>query len=115
MPIAQALAFVQTSIAKCEKIHPKFAPGTSQHTLLTNRIKALKIAQSLLTGDGSAAAYTPCELAAALPPIRSIRSKTANARRKHEPGSAWYARLTPGVEAMDVCEALIAEEINRRG
>ena len=34
-------------ISRTEKVQAKFPPGTSQHTLLRNRIKALGIAQEL--------------------------------------------------------------------
>ncbi|MCL2578907.1 MAG: hypothetical protein FWE32_02630 [Oscillospiraceae bacterium] len=33
---------------KCEKAGEKLAAGTSQHTLLINRIKALKVAAALI-------------------------------------------------------------------
>jgi len=42
---------VSSTISKCEKFQPKFAVGTSQHTLLKNRIKALYISKSLITGE----------------------------------------------------------------
>jgi len=35
----------------CEKIQPKFHEGTSQHTLLKNRIKALYISKALITDE----------------------------------------------------------------
>lgn len=40
---ADALRIVSSSISKCEKMQPKFIEGTSQHTLLKNRIKSLYI------------------------------------------------------------------------
>jgi hypothetical protein len=42
-----ALKIVTSVIARCERAQPKFAHGTSQHTLLKNRIQAMKIAQAL--------------------------------------------------------------------
>ncbi len=41
-------------ISKCEKVLPKLAAGTSQHTLLVRRIEALRIAESLIRDAGSA-------------------------------------------------------------
>ena len=38
-----ALKVLTSIIARCERTLPKFVPGTSQHTLLKNRIQALKI------------------------------------------------------------------------
>jgi hypothetical protein len=37
-----------STLNKCEKIIPKFALGTSQHTLLSRRINALKISLELI-------------------------------------------------------------------
>lgn len=67
--IEDALRIVTSSIAKCEKVQPKFAEGTPQLSLSRNRIKALKIAESLLKNDGSVQNYTKCELEKSLPPI----------------------------------------------
>lgn len=49
--LLEALQVVSSTISKCEKIHPKFAKGTSQHTLLNNRIKAMYISKSLITDE----------------------------------------------------------------
>ena len=49
--LKEALKVVTSSIRNCEKMHPKFAEGTSQHTLLKNRIKALYISKSLIEDE----------------------------------------------------------------
>lgn len=112
--LENALKIVTASIAGCEKMQPKFAEGTSQHSLLRNRIQALRISESLLRDDGSIQCFSREALEAALPPILSIRSKTTNARKKHPEGSTWYMRLTPTIEAMLVCEALLTKELGKR-
>jgi hypothetical protein len=43
----EALRAIASTISKCEKVQPKLKPGTSQHTLLIRRIKALQIASAL--------------------------------------------------------------------
>ncbi len=43
-----ALSALETMIGTSENAQEKFAAGTSQHTLLQNRIKALKIAKRLI-------------------------------------------------------------------
>jgi len=43
-----ALQAIDSTISKCEKAHPKLKQGTSQHTLLTRRIKAFYIALRLI-------------------------------------------------------------------
>ncbi|MDL2258053.1 hypothetical protein LJC42_02695 [Eubacteriales bacterium OttesenSCG-928-K08] len=46
--LQEALRAIVSTIHKCEKVQPKLRPGTSQHTLLVRRIKALKISQELI-------------------------------------------------------------------
>lgn len=46
--LEEALRAVASTISKCEKVQPKLKPGTSQHTLLARRIKALHIASTLI-------------------------------------------------------------------
>lgn len=44
----EALYAITSTLNKCEKIQPKLKQGTSQHTLLLRRIKALHIASRLI-------------------------------------------------------------------
>lgn len=44
----EALRAIASTISKCEKVQPKLKEGTSQHTLPVRRIKALRIASSLI-------------------------------------------------------------------
>ena len=46
--LEEALRAITSTISKCEKVLPKLREGTSQHTLLVRRIKALRIASALL-------------------------------------------------------------------
>jgi hypothetical protein len=45
---AEALRAVASIIHKCEKAQAKFSEGTSQHTLLKNRLKAMYISKTLI-------------------------------------------------------------------
>ena len=49
--LEEALRAINSTISKCEKVQPKLKEGTSQHTLLIRRIKALRIASSLITRE----------------------------------------------------------------
>lgn len=49
--LGEALRAIDSTIKKCEKVQPKLKPGTSQHTLLVRRIKALSIAAELITRE----------------------------------------------------------------
>lgn len=46
--LREALRAIGSMIGKCEKCQPKLKPGTSQATLLRNRIKALRLSESLI-------------------------------------------------------------------
>jgi len=49
--LEEALRATDSTIKKCEKVQPKLKQGTSQHTLLMRRIKALRIASELITRE----------------------------------------------------------------
>jgi hypothetical protein len=46
--LQDALRALASMISKAEKAQVKFTPGTSQHTLQRNRLKALRIAEALV-------------------------------------------------------------------
>jgi len=46
--LKEALRAIESTINKCEKVLPKIKEGTPQHTLLTRRIKAFKIAAEFI-------------------------------------------------------------------
>jgi len=45
--LRQALGALASMIGRAEKAQAGFAPGTSQHTLQRNRLKALRVAEAL--------------------------------------------------------------------
>lgn len=108
-----ALAVVDSSIRRCQQVQPKFAPGSSQHSLLRNRLRALSAAKALLLGE-TPEGYTEADLKAALPPLASIRRKCSKAQEKHPPGSPFFTRFERTIRAMEVAEALVKEELERR-
>ncbi|MDP4147068.1 MAG: hypothetical protein Q8936_21770 [Bacillota bacterium] len=112
--LAEALRAVSSTISNCEKMQPKFAEGTSQHTLLKNRIKALYISKSLITNEDIMGTYTKEELTEALPPVSSIISKCEKAQLKFAEGTTHHTRLKNIIKAMYISKSLITEEINKR-
>lgn len=103
------LEMVISMIEQEEAFLPKFAPGTSQHSLLANRIAALYTAKALLTEE-----YKPSreELAFALPRIDSIIHKIGKARDKYEPGSRNYNRFDPTVKIMEEGKGLVEADLH---
>ena len=113
--IVGALRVVSSSISKCEKMQPKFTEGTSQNTLLKNRIKALYISKSLMINDNEISNYTKEELIEAIRPISTIISKCEKAQLKYAEGVSHYKRFMNIIKAMYISKALITDEISKRG
>lgn len=107
----EAMQVISSTISNCEKMHPKFAEGTSQHTLLKNRIKSLYISKSLIMEESIIDKYTKEELMKALPPISSIISKCEKAQLKFREDSSHYKRLEKIIQAMYISKSLIEDKI----
>lgn len=103
------LAEIRSIIAREEAFLPKFAPGTSQHTLLKKRIAALRTVCVLITGERHP---DRDELLFALPRIESIIRKMSSARDKYEPGSRNFKRFDPIVRIMESASTLIKDAID---
>lgn len=112
--LLEALRVVSSNISKCEKIQPKFAEGTSQHTLLKNRIKALYISKSLITNENVMNKYTKEALIEALRPVSSIISKCEKAQLKFMEGTSHHTRFKNMIKAMYISKSLITDEISKR-
>ena len=91
-----------------EKFLPKFPEGTSQHSLLKNRIRALQTARELISGEGRPSRE---ELEFALPRIESMIHKMSKARDKYEPGSRNYKRFNPTVQSMKQVRTAIMQAL----
>ena len=111
--ILKCLKVVKSTIANCEKMQPKFAEGTSQHTLLKNRIKALYISKALLKGEVITYDYSKIELEDAVAPVSSIINKCEKAKLNAIEGTATHTRLKNIINAMTVSNSLILYEIER--
>ncbi|EKS4345613.1 hypothetical protein QB607_003643 [Clostridium botulinum] len=113
--LIEALRVVSSTISKCEKIQPKFEEGTSQHTLLENRIKAMYVSKSLITDENVMDKYTKEELIEALRPVSSVISKCEKAQLKFEEGTSNHKRFKNIIKAMYISKSLITYEISKRG
>ena len=104
----EILNFLDHTRALEEKFLPKFPEGTSQHSLLKNRIRALQTARELISGEGRPSRE---ELEFALPRIESMIHKMSKARDKYEPGSRNYKRFDPTVQAMKQVRTAIVQAL----
>jgi len=107
---------VSSVIKRCEKAQLKFTEGTSQHTLLKNRLKAMYISKSLLTDeiDSTSQTYTKEELTEAIKPVSSVISKCEKAQIKFTEGTAHHTRFQNIINAMNISKSLIIDEISKR-
>ncbi|WP_255619381.1 hypothetical protein [Clostridioides sp. ES-S-0145-01] len=110
----QTLRVVSSVIIRCEKAQLKFMEGTSQHSLLKNRIKAMYISKSLITDENIIDKYTKEELIEALRPVSSSIGKCEKAQSKFAEGTTNYKRFRNIIKAMYISKSLITDEINRR-
>ena len=104
----EILNFLDHTRALEEKFLPKFPEGTSQHSLLKNRIRALQTSRELISGEGRPSRE---ELEFALPRIESMIHKMSKARDKYEPGSRNYKRFDPMVQAMKQVRTAIMQAL----
>lgn len=109
--LEKALQIVSSTIIRCEKTQPKFVEGTSQHTLLKNRIKALYISKSLITDENVLDKYTKEELMEALRPVSSIISKCEKAQQKFAEGTSHHTRFKKMIKAMYISKSLITKAL----
>jgi hypothetical protein len=112
--LLEALRVVSSTISKCEKMQLKFRDGTSQHTLLKNRIKAMYISKSLIAYEKTIDKYTKEELIEALRPVSSIISKCEKALLKFTEGTSYHTRFKNIIKAMYISKSLITDEISKR-
>lgn len=109
--LIEALDTIHSIIVRCEKSQLKCNEGTSQHTLLKNRLKAMYISNSLLMKENVSDKYTKEELQEALLPVLSIIHKCEKAQAKYEEGTSHYNRFQKMINAMQIAKALITNEI----
>lgn len=106
----EALQAIASMISRSEEAQGKLAQGTSQHTLLKNRIKALRIASSLITNElagHDTTEYTIEELKEAFKPIVSLISKSEKARMKLLQGTWQHTMLCDNLKALYIASPLI--------
>ena len=111
----EALQAIASMIDRSEKAQKKFPQGTSQHTLLENRMKALNIASSLITkkiAESDVADNIPEEdLQKAIAPIDSLISKSEKAQQKLTQGTWQHTMLDGNLKALHMASPLLTEKL----
>ncbi len=104
----QALRPLASLIGKSEKAQRKLAPGTWQHAMLRDNLKALRLAVALLDpaaekpGD-----LAPADLQDALRAFESMIDKTAKVQPKFAPGTSQHTLLRNRLQALRLAAATI--------
>ena len=111
----EALLAIASMIGRTEKAKEKFAEGTSQHMLQKNRLKALKIASSLVSKEltkGDAMDYSKEELKQALAPLASLLSKSEKAQKKLAQGTWQHTMLGDYLKALYIASPLLTKALS---
>jgi ferredoxin-fold anticodon binding domain-containing protein len=106
----KALEPITDMIKRSELAQAKFQEGTSQFTLQTNRINALKIAYALLNKD-NISCYEKEALEKAVAPIKSLISKSEKAKIKLKQDSWQYKMLESNIVALYVALPLLLDAL----
>lgn len=112
----EARLAIASMLRRTGEAKEKFAGGTSQHTLLTNRLKALDIASSLISKElkqsNDIDYYIKGELEKALAPIASLLSKSEKALSKVAQGSWQHAMLSNNLKALRIASPLLIKALS---
>lgn len=111
----EALRPIDSLISKSEKAQGRLAPGTWQHTMLRENLKALRYAAALMGGRGTDADdLTRDDLREALGAFASMIDKTEKAGAKFSPGTSQHTLARNRLAALRIAETLVTAELERR-
>lgn len=107
-----ALQPIASLIRKSEKAKQKLVPGTWQHTMLHDHLKALRIAFGMMSKSAADTnAFTRDDLQEALRALASMISKTEKV--KCSPGTAQHTLQRNRLKALQIAESLIRVEFDK--
>ena len=106
--LQEALPPIASLISKSEKALQKLIPGTWQHTMLQENLRALHIAFALMKGRTNGADVPRREdLQAALRAFAAMRNRSEKAQAKFAPGTSQHTLQRNRLRAFRTAEALI--------
>jgi glutamate mutase epsilon subunit len=115
----EAIGAIAVMIERTEKAKEKFSQGTSQYTLLDNRLKALNIASFLISKElaenNVIDSYTRGDYINAVAPIASLISKSEKAQKKLTQGSWQHTMLGNNLKALYIASPLLARALGGSG
>jgi hypothetical protein len=106
---------IASLISKSEKAQQRLAPGTWQHSMLRDNLKALHIASTLMgMGTSETDNVTLDDMQAALGAFSSMINRTEKAHPKFSPGTSQHSLLGNRLKALRIAEALTKAELDKR-
>lgn len=112
--LQEALRPLASLISKSEKAQQKLAPGTWQHTMLRDNLKALHIASALMNKETSDSDnFAQDDLQEALRAFVSMIGKTEKAQVKFSPGTSQHTLQRNRLKALHIAEAVIKVELDK--
>lgn len=112
----EARAPIASLIGKSEKALRKLTPGTWQHTMLRENLRALRMAWALMSGGGGGAGhFTREDLQEALRAFASMIGRVEKAGAKFLPGSSQHTLQRNRLQALRMAEAVTKRALDQRG
>jgi hypothetical protein len=112
--LQEALRPINSLISKSEKAQQKLVPGTWQHTMLRDNLKALRIASTLMKEEtDDTDGFTRDDLQEAMRALASMISRTEKTRAKFTPGTSQHTLQRNRLKALRRAEALIKAELDK--
>ena len=106
---------IASLMSKSEKAQQKLAPGTWQHAMLRDNLKALRLASALMNeGSAETDPFTREDLEEARRAVVAMISRAEKARAKFAPGTSQDALQRNRIKALSVAEAMMKNEIGKR-
>ena len=112
--LQEALRPIASLISKSEKAQQKLVPGTWQHTMLRDNLKALHIASTLMNKyTDHKDNFIRDDLQEALRVLASMIIRTEKAQAKFSLGTSQHTLQRNRLKALRIAEALIKVELDR--
>lgn len=116
--LQEALRPIASLTGKSEKAQRKLAPGTWQHTMLQNNLKALHMASALMRREmdkkDETDSFTPDDFQAALHALATMIGKTEKSLANFAPGVSQHTLQRNRLKALRVAEVVIKAELEKK-
>jgi hypothetical protein len=110
--IREALRPIASLISKSEKARTKLTPGTWQHTMLSENLKALLVASAMMDEEiGDTNNCAPDDLREAISAFESLINRTENTKMKFKERTSQHTLQKNRLRALRIAEALIIRKL----